>query len=562
MLFVDLISQINRIACRNEFLINQSWSNVCSWETKSDLFCKGELQLVFNTDGAPVFKSNKLSVWPLWVQIYNLPPVLRSSYANICLMGLWYGESKPDFNKLLLSVSAEFENISKGAFLKKLGFVKFRFRSIVCDAPATAYVLCMKQHMGYESCAYCFIKGFHQNRRMLFKVSKAFFLREHEYFVRCGELAEQQKSIVHGIKSQTPLNKFFNFPWDCPIDPMHQVFLGTGKVLSKFLISLAKGNSLTELQKRVLSCMVPFDIQHRTRKITDINYWKAFDFKLFFFHIGPLVFFDLGVSSRHFLSFCRLSFSIRLLSDAEFCTNNLEQAEFLIAKFFENFVDLFGTDSQSYNFHTMRHLVEQVRRNGPLWLFSAFCFESANHQLLSALSGTIKYPEKMVDRFLRHQISYGDFLSDERESKVHLLEAFTKLSYEVKDFCREKNIELVFARYFNDVGKKFCSTSYTRLNGNMSECFFQLKDSNFVKVECYAKIESTIYAVVKQFLNVRELKIVTDVCKPSLGYCFELSDLGPLKLRDVKTFAFKTVVFPCNNDSFRVSVLKEGFEHN
>ena len=125
---------------------------------------------------------------------------------------------------------------------------------------------------------------------MLFKVSKAFFLREHEYFVRCGELAEQQKSIVHGIKSQTPLNKFFNFPWDCPIDPMHQVFLGTGKVLSKFLISLAKNNSLTELQKRVLSCMVPFDIQYRARKIIDISYWKALDFKLFFFHIGSLVF--------------------------------------------------------------------------------------------------------------------------------------------------------------------------------------------------------------------------------------------------------------------------------
>ena len=91
-------------------------------ETKSDSFCKGELQLVINTDGAPVSKSNKLSVWPLWVQIYNLSPVLRSSYANICLMGLWYGESKPDFNKLLLSVSAEFENISRGAFLKKIGF--------------------------------------------------------------------------------------------------------------------------------------------------------------------------------------------------------------------------------------------------------------------------------------------------------------------------------------------------------------------------------------------------------------------------------------------------------
>ena len=131
-----------------------------------------------------------------------------------------------------------------------------------------------------------FIKGFHQNRRMLFKVSKAFFLREHEYSVGSGELAEQQKSIVHGIKSQTPLNNFLNFPWDCPIDPKHQVFLGTGKVLSKFMVSLAEGNSLTELQKRVLSCMVHFDIQNRYRNyryqsITDINYWKAFDSVLF-----------------------------------------------------------------------------------------------------------------------------------------------------------------------------------------------------------------------------------------------------------------------------------------
>ena len=95
----------------------------------------------------------------------------------------------------------------------------------------------------------------------------------------------------------------------------------------------------------------------------------------------------------------------------------------------------------------------------------------------------------------------------------------------------------------------------------MSECFFQLKDSNLVKVECYAKIESTIYAVVEQFLNVRELPIVTDMCKPSLGYCFELIDLGPLKLPDVKTSAFKTVIFPCNNDSYKANVLKEGFEN-
>ena len=99
----------------------------------------------------------------------------------------------------------------------------------------------------------------------------------------------------------------------------------------------------------------------------------------------------------------------------------------------------------------MRHLIEQVRRNGPLWLFSAFCFESANHHLLSALSGTIKNPEKMVDRFFKHQASYDEFWQAEKSSKIACLTNFTKITDLVKKFCDEQKVELVFSRY---VGNK------------------------------------------------------------------------------------------------------------
>ena len=208
MIFVDLIAQTNHISSRNANFIHESWSNDCSWEMQTDLFCHGELQLILNTDGAPVFKSNKLSVWHLWVQLYNLPPLLRASYANICLLGLWHGESKPDLNYVLRSVSSELEILSKGTSNNHLRPVSFRFRSIVCDAPARAYVLCMKQHMGYESCSHCFIKGVHENRRMLFKLTKAFFARKNQHLIRCAELAEEQKGVMHGIKSKTPLNIF------------------------------------------------------------------------------------------------------------------------------------------------------------------------------------------------------------------------------------------------------------------------------------------------------------------------------------------------------------------
>ena len=127
------------------------------------------------------------------------------------------------------------------------------------------------------------------------------------------------------------------------------------------------------------------------------------------------------MTSNCFYSVRLLSIAVRLLSDA-FCKESLRKSEALInfLFFFSNFVELYREDAQSFNFHTMRHLVERVKRNGPQWLFSAFCFKSANHSLISAVSGTIKTPEKIVERFLENQVSYDEFLSSERQQKWHV----------------------------------------------------------------------------------------------------------------------------------------------
>ena len=118
---IDLIPQLNRIFKKNISYFQQSWSNLCNWETPTDAICQSELQLVFNSDEAPIFKSSKLSVWPTWVQIFNLPPVLRSFYSNICLLALWYGESQPDFDDMLQRVCLELENFSNGVLIEFIG---------------------------------------------------------------------------------------------------------------------------------------------------------------------------------------------------------------------------------------------------------------------------------------------------------------------------------------------------------------------------------------------------------------------------------------------------------
>ena len=82
----------------------------------------------------------------------------------------------------------------------------------------------------------------------------------------------------------------------------------------------------------------------------------------------------------------------------------------------------------------MRHLGKQVRRNGPLWLLSAFCFESANHNLLSAVQGTIKEPENIIERFVKHPAAASSAIF---ESTEKCLKGLTDVDAEVKLFCEK-----------------------------------------------------------------------------------------------------------------------------
>ena len=279
----------------------------------------------------------------------------------------------------------------------------------------------------------------------------------------------------------------------------------------------------------------------------------------FFFHIGILVFLRCDSFSSYYTSFCRLSIAVRLLSDAFYTEESLEKLEALIKLFFSNFVELYGEDAQSFNFHTMRHLVEQVKRNGPLWLFSAFCFESANHSLLSAVSGTIKTPEKIVERFLKNQVSYDEFLSSERQQKMACLTSFTRVSEEIYNFCKEQNVELLFSRYQGV--RKFCSLSYTRLNDNLGECIVMLKNGNFVLIECFAKKSGEYFAICRAFRNVVEIDLDILGNLLSGSYIFKLTDAGSLDMISVEKLLFKTIVIT-ENKTHLVSVIREGFEHN
>ncbi|KAF7992515.1 hypothetical protein HCN44_004859 [Aphidius gifuensis] len=60
-----------------------------------NLNCPNNISFIWNSDGIPLFKSSKVGVWPLFLQINELPIQERNKVENMILVGLWSGSKKP-----------------------------------------------------------------------------------------------------------------------------------------------------------------------------------------------------------------------------------------------------------------------------------------------------------------------------------------------------------------------------------------------------------------------------------------------------------------------------------
>ena len=132
LVFVDGFFQLSQVLARNTKSVLESWSTDCGWSQPLDCFIHGEFQLVCNIDGAKVFRSKLTSVWPVWIQVHNPSPVPRCSFLKMILFSLWHGPSKPDFEELLIKLTAElYRLVIKLVDLPELRRILFCLRGIV-----------------------------------------------------------------------------------------------------------------------------------------------------------------------------------------------------------------------------------------------------------------------------------------------------------------------------------------------------------------------------------------------------------------------------------------------
>ena len=111
---------------------------------------------------------------------------------------------------------------------KKRNF-RCKITFLVCVMPAKAPALNMNQFNGYDGCTHCLLIGCRLGSRLISPCDQAFIKRDQLGFHRHAIKAEKHQKAVAGIKGVSSLSSFFFFPADALIDPMHQLFLGTGK---------------------------------------------------------------------------------------------------------------------------------------------------------------------------------------------------------------------------------------------------------------------------------------------------------------------------------------------
>ena len=163
-------------------------------------------------------------------------------------------------------------------------------------------------------------------------------------------------------------------------------------------------------------------------------------------------------------SFNQLSVAIKLLYMQEVVESHIAQAQRCIDNFQSSFVELYGSDSQAYNFHSLRHLSDQVRRFGPLWRCSLFGFESANNILLKSVVGSLKSLSHVVDNFYMRKRT----LKSTNEDKGATDSLFTSVPNECAEYAlREFGPGVFQSRHtITHTKERIASLSYTRIGDN------------------------------------------------------------------------------------------------
>lgn len=373
------------------------------------------VSFLMNTDGVPVFKSSKVSIWPLYLVINELPYSKRMAKENMIFAGLWFGEKKPAMWTFLKPHTYSFTSLEKGAEMQSPEKGTFHCRGILlacsCDLPARCLLCNSMQYNGENGCWKCLqpgntvrtgVRGHcrafpyqNDNPKGPLRTSKS--VREDG--MRAATLQQQgvTRFIVNGVKGPSWLSflQYFDLVSGMAIDYMHGVLLGVQKLLLTLWFSTKFSGRHFSISPKVniidcrLSQILPTsEIKRLPRSIAEhLKYWKASELRSFLLYYGLPTLYGL-LPDDYFAHYTLFVHAIYILLQDSISEADLQEADRLLDGFCKSFSTLYEERFYTLTVHQLLHLVDNVKDLGPLYTHSCFSFEDKNGFILKLIHGT------------------------------------------------------------------------------------------------------------------------------------------------------------------------------
>lgn len=455
------------------------------------------LNILINIDGLPIFKSSKSSLW----LILCSDTILKSVF----IVGAYFGQTKPEnHNDFLRKLVNEAILLINNGLVHNEIRVAINLHGLICDAPAKAFVLAVKNHTGYNSCTQCTIRGDYINGNVCFPATNLNNALRTDQDFESNKYDDYQTGDT--ILKQIPN---FGLVSSVPLDYMHLVCLG---VVKKLILLWIKGPRSVRLSQQLLNQIsgallnlqtsVPNDFVRRPRSLKDVKFWKATEFRQFLLYTGPVVLKNV-VSKDIYVNFITLHIAITILANPVLSkdNNNVIWAQKLLEYFLKCFKKIYGAEYMSHNLHNLLHICSNVQKYGPVDEFSAFRFE--NYML--QIKKLIRKNEKPLQQLSRR---YAEI------KNVNLPIKKFQNNHQMYFEKSHKNGPLITGYNFHSQYKVLHNSSYSIHANSRSNNCIRFENGTIVSVLNLVQCEDN-----RKYIIGKKLKIVKNLYSGSIYPC-------------------------------------------
>ena len=368
--------------------------------------------LQLNVDWFQPFKHTQHSEGAIYISILNLPRQERYLKENVILVGIIPGPKEPSLhiNTFLKPLVDDLQLLWKGIFITNSTLTTTIIRAallcVACDIPAARKVCGFLGHRATKGCSKC----------LLSFPTESFSAKPDYSNFDCSQWTPRTNS-AHRIEVSKVLEcntkqdrmaterkrSYFDPVRMCIIDPMHNVLLGTSKMVCEVwkCSNVIVEKDFDLIQKKVDSFTCPSTVGRIPSKISSsfssftAEQWKNWTIFFSSFALKGILPWNHYNCWLLFVKACFL-YCRRSISYSE-----LQEGHRNIIGFSKTFSSLYGSNCCTINMHLHGHLRTCIEDFGPVYSFWCFSYERLNGVLGSYPTNSHHISVQLCRRFLR-----------------------------------------------------------------------------------------------------------------------------------------------------------------